>query len=180
MPSWAWMMSRAMARPSPVPPSSRALASSRRVKRSKMTARCSSGDPVAIVADGETDTIADLIEPDRDHGCGVPLGVVEQVANRSCELACVAEGLGGRHSPQVHLYPPPLTHAACLAKHDVIEVDGFEVGGGQAIIASRQLQQIVDEMLKIDGFARRHFVRWWTDRWVHQRRGRPRARCGSG
>ena len=180
VPPWRSTMSRTIARPSPVPPASRVRASSRRVKRSKMCSRSSAGMPApsSLTVSRTRPSISSSVTVTVRGG--VTLGVVEQVADRSAELAAVADRLRADTPLRVDVDPAALAQPARLAQHDVVEVDRFErqrrrrrrrcgrAGGGRRRGAAGRSSRRARCARSSTGSARR------------AGRGRPRARCGSG
>ena len=96
-----------MARPSPAPPSSRLRASSSRTNRSKIRSRSASGTPAPSSATATTPTRPSRRTVTRTAPRGVPLRVVEQVAEHPRQLPA---GSGDVHRPpgrRTHRHPVP-------------------------------------------------------------------------
>ena len=81
---------------------------------------------------------------------GVTFGVVEQVLHGTAELVAVAGDLGGGDAAGVDDHPAALAQPACLAQHDVVEVDRSSCHLGGAGVAAGELEEVVDEVLQAD------------------------------
>ena len=174
-------MSRAMARPRPVPPPSRVRASSRRVNRSKIRSRWSAGCRDRRRPRSARPRWSSLDQRDGDRVAAWRSRVVDQVADRPGELVGVAEHLGRGDAGGVDRRPgrrrggggPAATR--CRRGRPVL-------GGRSAAPASLRAscEQVVDQALQLARLVEHAADASPPDRRARGGRGRPRARCGCG
>ena len=120
-PPWARAISATMASPSPLPPSSRARASSSRTKRSKIRVRWSSGTPGPSSSTTSSTWSPVSRTVIRTSECGMPRGVVDEVAHHLRERRLVAAHAAAAHSRHVD-GEPRATQPHCLGEGEVVEV----------------------------------------------------------
>ena len=183
VPPWRSTMSRAIASPSPVPPSSAVRASSSRVKRSNTRSSLVRPGCPAVVGHREHGRAGRASASVNEHG--------RARGGRRCRRGCAPPGAAGRrrrrparrrHAADVDRRPARRSRSRRgLAQHDVVEVDRLAAPSGAAPASLRgQVEQVVDEALQPDDLLEHAAVGRRAGRPARDGRGRPRARSGSG
>jgi hypothetical protein len=145
-PSCATTISRAMARPSPVPPMSRArvVETSEPLEHPRALIGRDTG---AVVSDCEVDTHIGLVELYPDHADRVTFGVFQQVANDAAEAVVVADHLASRHTVEVYDDSTARLERASFFEYQVIEIDALAAQRQSSGVASGENEEVVYEPL---------------------------------
>lgn len=102
----------------------------------------------AVVSDRQLRYVVGLGERDRHPRCGVPLGIVDQVADRPDKLIRVTGHLGAGEPGEVERHAPGGPEAADHPEHQIVQIDRLGTAVTYSRIGPRQLQHVLYQRLQ--------------------------------
>ena len=146
-PPCAWTSSATIARPRPLPPSSRAACVVETYEALEHTGAFLARNAGAVVIDRERHEPVTLVERERDRPRGVASSVVGNVAHDASERACITHDPAGGHRVGIDRQRCRVAQPASFREHEIVDVDGAGRQPQHFLVGKGQEQQIVDEML---------------------------------